>query len=169
MSKCVKNNNPIWRRIHYPALAVCLGTVFMAPQQHREQGNLICVKWTILSLALICFCTLYDIARHHECPANEGKIVKSVFLVGMIEVIVCLLQSTKVMVSCNPFFAFTGSFSDQTKRNNARIVCFQKDGDAHYAKVNRTNVKTGKISYTDSTGTHEVEIDSVEGVLYYEK
>ena len=56
-------------------------------------------------------------------------------------------------------------FSDQTKRNNARIVCFQKDG----AKVNRTNVKTGKISYTDSTGTHEVEIDSVEGVLYYEK
>ena len=60
-------------------------------------------------------------------------------------------------------------FSDQTKRNNARIVCFQKDGDAHYAKVNRTNVKTGKISYTDSTGTHEVEIDSVEGVLYYEK
>lgn len=119
----MKSNDPIWRRIHYPALAVCLGTVFMAPPQHREQGNLICVKWTILSLALICFCALYDIARHHESPANEGKIVKSVFLVGMIEVIVCLLQSTKVMVSYNPFFAFTGSFSNPAMLAILLSVC----------------------------------------------
>lgn len=60
-------------------------------------------------------------------------------------------------------------FLDKENRDNARIVCFQKDGQGHYAKVDRTNMKTGKISYTDSTGAHEVDIDKIEGVLYYDK
>lgn len=60
-------------------------------------------------------------------------------------------------------------FSSKENRSQARIVCFQKDGKGHYAKVNFTNVKAGKVSYTDSTGTHEVEMGKIEGVLYYDK
>lgn len=60
-------------------------------------------------------------------------------------------------------------FANKENRKNARIVCFQKDGQGHYAKVDRTNMKTGKVFYTDSTGTHEVEMDQIEGVLYYDK
>ena len=50
----MKSNDPIWRQIHCPALVVCLGTVFMAPPQHRETGELYmyCVKWAFNSKVL---------------------------------------------------------------------------------------------------------------------
>lgn len=119
----MENREPAWRQIHYPALVVCLGTIFMASPLHREQGRLICVKWTVLSVALICAWALYDMVRHRRCPANEGKIAKTVFLVGMIEVIVSLLQSTGVLVSYNPFFAFTGTFSNPSMLAMLLSVC----------------------------------------------
>lgn len=119
----MENHEPIWRQIHYPALVVCLGTVFMAPLLHREQGRLICVKWTILSVAMICACTLYGIMRHHDNFASEGKIAKSVYLVGMIEVVISFLQSTKVLVSYNPFFAFTGTFSNPSMLAILLSIC----------------------------------------------
>lgn len=117
------NREPIWSQIHYPALAVCLGAVFMAPPLYKEQGNLICAKWTILSVALICACTLYGIMRHRDDFASEGKIAKSVYLVGVVEVVISFLQSTKVLVSYNPFFAFTGTFSNPSMLAMLLSVC----------------------------------------------
>lgn len=55
--------------------------------------------------------------------------------------------------------------SDNIKK--ARIVCFQKKGKGHYAKIDR--IRNNKVEYVDSEGTGSVNINEIDGVMYYEK
>ena len=61
-------------------------------------------------------------------------------------------------------------FSEKENRENARIIFFQKDGEGHYAKVNKVDSKKGEVYFLDSTNKNgTIEIDKVEGVMYYDK
>lgn len=61
-------------------------------------------------------------------------------------------------------------FSEKENKGNAKIIFFQKDGKWHYAKVNKVDSKQGKVYFLDCTNKNgTIEIDKVEGVMYYDK
>lgn len=61
-------------------------------------------------------------------------------------------------------------FSQEENRENARIIFFQKEGKGHYAKVNKVDSKKGKVYFLDSTNHNgSIEINKVEGVMFYDK
>lgn len=60
-------------------------------------------------------------------------------------------------------------FNNKANRNNARIACFQKEGKDHYAKINSIDAKAGVVRYTDSDGDNVIDINKLEGVMYYDK
>ena len=60
-------------------------------------------------------------------------------------------------------------FNNQANRDNARIACFQKEGKDHYAKINSIDAKAGVVRYIDSEGENVIDINKLEGVMYYDK
>lgn len=64
-------------------------------------------------------------------------------------------------------------FRQKQNVESVRIVCFQKEGKDHYAKIDRIDIKKGEVVYTDSETNREeksgrVSINQVEGVMYYD-
>lgn len=57
-------------------------------------------------------------------------------------------------------------FADNANRNKAKIVCFQKNGRDHYAKINGININGGVIKYIDSDGSGSISMDQIQGVMY---
>lgn len=49
------------------------------------------------------------------------------------------------------------------------IVCFQKDGRDHYAKIDEISINNGVITYSDSDGSGSISMDKIQGVMYNDK
>lgn len=60
-------------------------------------------------------------------------------------------------------------FADEANRNKAMIVCFQKDGRDHYAKIDEISINSGVITYRDSDGSGSISMDKIQGVMYNDK
>lgn len=106
------NNNFSPQTIHIPTLVVCMGCIFTAPLNHREQGVLISKEWALVSMLVICIWSLFEIWKNKKQTSYEDNIAKTFFLVGTLECIIAFLQSIRVFASYNPFFRFTGSFTN---------------------------------------------------------
>ena len=59
-------------------------------------------------------------------------------------------------------------FSNKENQQNAKIVCFQKEGQDHYAKYDGID-KEGRVKYYDSDGYGSIDPKEVEGVMYDDK
>ncbi len=59
-------------------------------------------------------------------------------------------------------------FSNKENQQNAKIVCFQKEGQDHYAKYDGID-KKGRVKYYDSDGYGSIDPKEVEGVMYDNK
>lgn len=113
-------------------------------------------------------CAYYEKMRKYgqeNCGYNKGAMTSSTMLaIGKEFDLLTGMMDFSQESSPNEYF------SEEENRKNARIVFFQKDGNGHYAKVNGFDRKHGKVQVLDSTNKNKgIDIDKIEGVMYYDK
>lgn len=60
-------------------------------------------------------------------------------------------------------------FGVSDNANNARIACFQKNGDSHYARIDKVDTDKGRVRYVDSDGAGWIDMSDLDGVMYYQE
>ena len=60
-------------------------------------------------------------------------------------------------------------FTQSDNVTNAKIACFQKDGKEHYARITWVSTKKSKVHYVDSEGPGTIDMNELDGVMYYQK
>ncbi len=111
------------RQIHCPSLILCSGSVFFISNSHPDMARMITMKWTLTSLAIMGVYGIYALAKNRSFVTNPDKIVKTYFLLGLIEVGISLLQLIHVVPSFNRFYRLTGTFSNPTLLGMQLCLC----------------------------------------------
>ena len=109
--------------IHFPTLFICGGCLFSTFYPNTEISGMIRVKCAVAGiLILLIFCTKAIISKK-PLVAHPEKILKTFLFLGVAEIFIAILQSTRVLLSYNSYFRFTGSFDNPAILAMMMAVC----------------------------------------------
>ena len=100
------------RGISFPTLLICSGCIFPISLIFPRFTEMIREKWAVAGMVIMfLFCMRAFISRK-PLVAHPDRVLKSFLLLGIVEIVIAIFQSIRVLPSYNSYFRFTGTFDN---------------------------------------------------------
>lgn len=98
--------------IHLSTLLLCGGCVFPISVIFPKYTEMIREKWAVAGMVILFLFCIKSIISRKPFIVHPERVLKSFVFLGMIEVVIAILQSMRVLSSYNSYFRFTGTFDN---------------------------------------------------------
>ena len=119
----IKGLKMVCGEIHFPTLFICGGCLFSTFYPCTELAGMIRVKCAVAGMFILLLSCIKAIISKKPLVAHPEKILKTFLLLCVVEILVAILQSTRVLLSYNSYFRFTGSFDNPAILAMMMAVC----------------------------------------------
>ncbi len=100
------------RGISFPTLLICSGCIFPISLIFPRFTEMIREKWAVAGMVIMFLFCMRAIISRKPFVAHPDKVLKSFLLLGIVEIVIAIFQSIRVLPSYNSYFRFTGTFDN---------------------------------------------------------
>lgn len=152
----------MYRRIHFPILFLCLGSV-VAINFHIELFYLACSIISAYGVLFITFFYSCDAIWKKRIIPSVETVLQTFYIIGIVEVVYVLFQLVGVLNSFNSYFFVTGSFSSPVVLAMCLSLCIPIG--IHFCLKSKSTIRVGWLFTVLSMLLVLLFVDSRTGLL----